>query len=152
MTQAAIRAILDDHSSLSGRMDAGWRAVSDMDCRQPGDLRQLEDYFRENIREPILFQQTRLFPALLELEPGAEPIVRDARAEHVAVLTACGRLFMELALCVSSRTEHGASCRAKEHGRAILDEVIARLGRSDRLLSPLLHAHRSALEERLLAA
>lgn len=149
MTPAAISALFDDQTRASDSIDERWQAIGDIDCHQPEGLRRLEDYFRENIREPIMFQQTRLFPALLELEPTAAPIVRDARAHHTAVLAACSRLFMELAECISTRRHSGESCLAKERGRAVLDEVTASLMRSNQLLLPLLRTHRSTLADHL---
>lgn len=152
MTPAAIRSTFEDHQQRSERINRGWNALGGVDCQQPQLLQRLEDYFRVHIREPILFQQTRVFPALLELEPEAAPLVQAARAEHAAILSSCGRLFVELAQCIGTHDEHDKSCCAADRGREILDGVIERMARGDRQLLPLLRANRAPLAERLWPA
>jgi hypothetical protein len=152
MTPAAIRSTFEDHQQRAERINRGWQAIGGIDCQQPQRLRQLEDYFRVQIREPILFQETRVYPALIELAPEAAPLVKEARSQHAAILASCGRLFVELAQCLSTHEEHTETCCAADRGRAILDSVIERLARSDDQLLPLLRANRGPLAERLWPA
>jgi hypothetical protein len=152
MTPAAIRSTFEDHQERSERINRSWRAIGGIDCQRPQHLQRLEDYFRVHIREPIMFQQTRVYPALLELEPKAAPLVREASAQHAAILASCGRLFVELAQCLSAQDDHAQSCCAADRGREILDGVIERMARSDRQLLPLLRANRAPLAERLWPA
>jgi hypothetical protein len=149
MTPAAIRSTFEETDLRRERLQRGWSQIGEVDCHEPERLEALRDFLRVHFREPIVFQQTRVLPALLELEPSAEPLVAEARAEHLAILESLGRLFEQLAACLTASEGHGGHCPAADRGRSILEHAIDRLGHTEQRLLPLLLSHRDPLAERL---
>jgi len=123
-----------------------WALMQSLDCRQLDDIARLQDQLRRGVLEPIARQQREVLPALIELEPRTEAILRDVRSRHAAVLEGCARLFAILAQCISSDGGRNGGCIHSPEGARILSELRAHIDHSSSLLTPLLSTHGQDLQ------
>ncbi len=142
-----LQVLIDGHDRVSEWLDTMWNAMGLLEGDTPTDLLQLQAFFRVHVREHFEFEERLVFPALLEADdsPGTRALIEELQADHVRILAACGKLFIDLAWCMTAEDTAEHVRAVKGRARELIEAVLAHAGHEDEALLPLMRTHRVAL-------
>lgn len=147
MRSDPLQELIEGHERVSEWLDIKKNASGLLEVEVPADLIQLQVFFRRHVLDHFAYEDRQVFPALLAVDPspGTHALVAELREEHKQILAACGRLFTDLAWCLTTEDVPAAIRARQPQAQELLDTVLAHAGREDARLLPLVETHRQQL-------
>lgn len=109
------------------------------------EVHALEEYFRVNVREHFMFEETTVFPALLTVDPRLAPMFEQLRQDHLEILGETARLFAQLALLATRPGDPDLVESSRLAFQNVMNLILRHARQEDQHLMPALRLHREAV-------
>jgi len=112
------------------------------------DVDGAERFFRDNVHDHFLYEETRIFPAILSTKPDQAvcALIEQLRAEHIHLMEATGELFVDLAMAIAREASEAEWLGLADRTRGLVQVLLAHATLEDAQLIPYLTEHREAIQ------